>query len=482
MLRYKQININKKNTLNRRIYISIAYMKVRTLKKKLLLTVIMTITVLGFAMGNSTPIGATTPRLKIADFKPYKFIAFGDTRNTPEGDNAGLEACAGLIENLMGTHQISFILHCGDMVDSGADQSEYDDYYWPEMQSIAGQVPIYYAAGNHEYESATGTGADIDLVTFKANVENPGNEVYYSFNSPQNDTHFIVLNTDFLDLADAHDKNATRRAEQMAWLQADFAANDIDRIVVMMHRPAWGVNNARTLSDYRPIRAIFHDLFVANGVDFVFQGHDHHFYHTVRNDTDYMIMGAGTAALTLPNPNGNWVKEELLGTDFYFGDTYGVCLIEATEAGFDVDVIVANGSTVYEFSIAAPAADIYLPTITSPNDVTMTEGTTGNNVSWTVTDANPGTYSIDQDGTEVATGSWQSGVAIVYSLDSLTEGDYVLAISAEDENGNSVTDSVSVKVIAATSAAGPGFELIVTFFSILGISLILIHRKRSRFP
>ena len=46
--------------------------------------------------------------LKISDFKPYKFIAFGDTR-TASGDNSGLEKVANLIEELMNQHEITCI-------------------------------------------------------------------------------------------------------------------------------------------------------------------------------------------------------------------------------------------------------------------------------------------------------------------------------------------------------------------------------------
>jgi predicted phosphodiesterase len=379
----------------------------------------------------------------------------------------------------MEDNDIDFILHVGDMVDSGGSPAEYDTYYYDEMEDIAAEVPIYYAPGNHEYEALSGPD-DVELVNFRENVENPTNspypEIFYSFDSPQGDTHFIVLNMEYYF---SHDLNTTRQADQMAWYEADIAANDIDRIVVMIHRPLWGVNNARVVDEYRLLRPIWHNKFVDDGVDMVVQGHDHHFYHTVRNGTDYVTTGAGTAALTLPNPNGNYVKEELLETDFYFGDTYEVCLIEATESGFDVDVIVANGTTVYEFSVASVAADIYAPIITPSDDITMNVSTTGNVISWTVTDAYPDDYEIKKDGTSVASGSWTSGTAITYTIDELALGTYTFEITANDASGNSASDTVSVTVQEKPGGGGaPSFELPLALLSLLGV--FLFKRRRTQ--
>jgi hypothetical protein len=88
----------------------------------------------------TTPYPEVIPRTKITDFEPYKFIAFGDTRNTPEGDNEGLEETSRMISELMEDNDIDFILHVGDMVDSGGSPAEYDTYYYDEMEDIAADL------------------------------------------------------------------------------------------------------------------------------------------------------------------------------------------------------------------------------------------------------------------------------------------------------------------------------------------------------
>ncbi|MHA2253907.1 MAG: metallophosphoesterase [Candidatus Kariarchaeaceae archaeon] len=292
---------------------------------------------------------------EIHNFTPYKFIALGDTRPA-ETDNSGLIDLIDIIDDVKKTNEIDFILHNGDMVGNGGDQIDWDTYYWPYMNSIEDQIPVYYAVGNHEYETA---GAyDTSLETYLANVNNPGNEIYYSFNSPQNDTHFIVLNTEYVicDSEWAYDDNCTKRHEQQLWLEQDLAENSIDRIIVMTHRPFWGLNPADDrIKTIEQIRATWHDLFITEGVDAVFSGHAHLFYHTIRNGTHYTTTGGGTASNEF-NPeiiNHPKIQETWQEEDYVFGKQIHLCLVEVTKEGFDVDVIVSNGSVVYEYSIPA---------------------------------------------------------------------------------------------------------------------------------
>jgi len=423
---------------------------------------------------------------KVMDFEPYKFIAYGDTRNTPEGDNSGMETTAALIKSVMEQQEISFILHVGDMVDSGGSPDEYEDYWWPNMEDILETVPMYVAPGNHEYSALSG-GNDIELVHFRDNVNNPNNsdydEIYFSFDSPQGDTHFVVLNTEYyFGLPVVNPYNTTRQDQQKAWLAADMAANNASRIVVMLHRPLWGVNEARVTTEYRPLRAELHELLSINySVDLVIQGHDHHMYHTVRNDTDYMIMGAGTPRLTLPNLNGYYVMEEWLEGDFAFGGDFGISIVTATATGFEVDFVVENGTTIHEFTIDAPAADIYPPVIEYLSDLTFEEGSLGQTLVWTVSDAYPGTYTIFVNDQEEQTGSWIDGGTISFDVSSFTKGTYEVKLELADENGNEALDTVSVTVTPTSTTTGgstPGLELWVGFLVLLSMGYYLSRKRR----
>ncbi len=86
------------------------------------------------------------------------------------------------------------------------------------------------------------------------------------------------------------------------------------------------------------------------------------------------------------------------------------------------------------------------PIVSSPIDISFNEGDIGNSITWFITDTNPDTYIITQDGITVDSGSWASESEITISLDGLTEGTYTFIIIVADDEGLSASDSVDVTV------------------------------------
>ncbi|MBA7561723.1 hypothetical protein ES708_03363 [subsurface metagenome] len=88
----------------------------------------------------------------------------------------------------------------------------------------------------------------------------------------------------------------------------------------------------------------------------------------------------------------------------------------------------------------------------APSDFTVEAGYTGQSLSWTATDANPDTYTIELQGTGIVAGptAWTSGNAINYNIpDGLGVGSYVYTVNFIDEYDNFITDSVTFTVEAA---------------------------------
>jgi hypothetical protein len=118
-----------------------------------------------------------------------------------------------------------------------------------------------------------------------------------------------------------------------------------------------------------------------------------------------------------------------------------------------VDLPITNTLTLRATTLLPPPSlgpNIYLlnegwitPTLTSPTDITMTEGD-AETLSWTPT-GDGGTYSVTKDGVEIDSGAWTSGVAI--SVDLSTEGagiySYVCTIT---DTIDTATDTVEVTV------------------------------------
>ncbi|MDF1540894.1 MAG: hypothetical protein P1Q69_18500, partial [Candidatus Thorarchaeota archaeon] len=88
--------------------------------------------------------------------------------------------------------------------------------------------------------------------------------------------------------------------------------------------------------------------------------------------------------------------------------------------------------------------DSTTPVIDHPEDIVITLGTTGANITWSPTDSYPDWYYIYQNGTLVKNDSWTSTIHV--SLDGLGIGVYNYTIIVTDVAENSATDMVYVTV------------------------------------
>ncbi|MFX1286496.1 MAG: metallophosphoesterase, partial [Promethearchaeota archaeon] len=370
---------------------------------------------------------------KTSAFTPYQFVTYGDTQ-VDYADNSGHITVA----NLINQTDAEFCIHTGDMVNWGGDQSDWNKYYHPVVSQYI-TIPIYYSIGNHEYYTDEYYVYDDDLSTTLTNVNFPNNMTYYSFDSPQNDTHFIALNSE-LYFFPGHILEAKA---QDAWLEVELAANINRRLVVFFHRPLWSIWTR--WEEYAYLRSKWHALFVKYGVDLVVNGHDHLFYTTVRDGINYIVSGAGTSALRDPDLSIYTLKPE----DYFFKDNH-ICLIEATESGFKIDVIVSNGTIIYSFSVDAPLEDSIPPKIVSvPADITVENGGGGTVISWTAEDSFADHYWIYQNNEIIESENWDNDICINYVLEGLEVGDHNFTVAVVDISRNIAVDTVIVTVKTA---------------------------------
>ncbi|UCE10227.1 MAG: right-handed parallel beta-helix repeat-containing protein [Candidatus Thorarchaeota archaeon] len=150
----------------------------------------------------------------------------------------------------------------------------------------------------------------------------------------------------------------------------------------------------------------------------------------------------------------------------------GISVASGPWGGGDIQVSVsglplgAHNYTIYVVDLAGNwnadlvwvtvYVDTTPPTIDSPSDFTMTEGTTGNNVTWTPSDNYPSHYTLYIEEAFNHTSVWD-GFPIVIGIDSLTLGVYNLTIVVHDQYGHNVSDAVFVTVEDTTppSIDGP---------------------------
>ncbi|MFX1574477.1 MAG: hypothetical protein ACFFB0_17185 [Promethearchaeota archaeon] len=114
------------------------------------------------------------------------------------------------------------------------------------------------------------------------------------------------------------------------------------------------------------------------------------------------------------------------------------------------------------------------------------------NISWTATDTNPNTYTIELQGSGLVAGpgAWSNGTAIIYNVpDGLAVGDYIYTINFTDDFDNFVTDSITLTVEEVTTNGNGnggetkgiyGYNLLIALSCIAIINLILIRKLKQK--
>jgi hypothetical protein len=170
--------------------------------------------------------------------------------------------------------------------------------------------------------------------------------------------------------------------------------------------------------------------------------------------------------------NGNtitWiVTDSIVSTPYYivyvnntewFADSWtsGVPIqvdIDDLEVGVYIFEIIAydglGGYVSDNVTVTVLAQANLAPLITSPMDQAINVSTTGNNITWIITDSKIGIpeYSITRNGNQIMSGIWINGTPIVLSIDGLSNGTYTFVITATDGLGATSSDRVIIVVFS----------------------------------
>lgn len=201
---------------------------------------------------------------------------------------------------------------------------------------------------------------------------------------------------------------------------------------------------------------------------------------TDANPGNYTIERDGTTTVVSATP---WTN----GTQVTYNITDGLGVGDHT---FEITFEDFYGNTISDtLTMQVYIPDTTDPVLTStPSDITHTlsVGDLGEAISWTATDLHAATYIIKMNGTtEVLATPWVSGTPVIYYA-YYVEGVTTYEITFSDDNGNSVSDSVTMTVHpippATTPPPGiPGFEplIVLGIFTIGTIGLIVFKKKRK---
>jgi len=114
--------------------------------------------------------------------------------------------------------------------------------------------------------------------------------------------------------------------------------------------------------------------------------------------------------------------------------------------------------------------------VDNPSDVEYVEFTTGHSITWNPIDDHPESYTIYRNSVVYASGAW-NGSQFTVDVDGLSPGVYNYTLVVTDFGGNSVTDTVLVTVLEATTTTAttePGDIMLILVLSGVGIAIVAL--------
>jgi 3',5'-cyclic AMP phosphodiesterase CpdA len=212
----------------------------------------------------------------------FHFVVYGDTRE-------GVRIHRQIVDRILDVGP-DFVIHTGDLVESGARKSEWDRFFritTPLLRS----APFYPTLGNHE---------DFDPPVYDSHYPDifhlPGDELWYAFD--YGNARFICLRVDGFPIGTYFPDE-----DQLMWLEKELAANDAPWTFVYFHIGVFTSREEGYLETGLRERLV--PLFEQYEVDAVFMGHHHSYERIIQNGITYIVTaggGAGLYELSEPEP------------------------------------------------------------------------------------------------------------------------------------------------------------------------------------
>jgi Icc-related predicted phosphoesterase len=199
---------------------------------------------------------------------PIKIVALGDLgQRTPDQ-----YAVLSQIEQV----QYDLVLIPGDLAYDKGTLSDHEMNFFQVYEHIMRSIPFFVISGNHDY--AADGAVFREVFSLPENGGPGGVEKWYSLD--WGSVHIVALDTEKIG-----------DAQQVAWLEADLAANRQPTTIVFMHRPPY---SSGSHGSTKSTHVAFTPLFVEHEVDLVLAGHDHNYERTQAIDgVSYVVTGGG---------------------------------------------------------------------------------------------------------------------------------------------------------------------------------------------
>ena len=221
---------------------------------------------------------------------PFTFAVISDTQGNP--------AVSGALAEMAWSQRPNFLLHPGDLVDTGGIKEQWVHHFFASMEPLISRVPFYPVLGNHEQNAAN----------YYNYVSVPDPEYYYTFT--YGNARFFMVDTN---------KKCDPDSEQYKWLAQQLAASKDHWKILCHHHPAYTTDeddygklwktNKGTRGDLNA-RHLAH-LAHQHGVDIVWNGHIHSYERTwpinhdkpvEKDGSIHLITGGGGGHLETAGP------------------------------------------------------------------------------------------------------------------------------------------------------------------------------------
>jgi hypothetical protein len=349
----------------------------------------------------------------------------------------------------MKTETFDIMLHGGDIVygvSSGtgdASHQTYQTWFFDIYRDILRRKPWFPSMGNHDSRPSNSWGQaylELFVLPDEAGTGTHADhaERYYSFD--YGPVHFVVLDTEFAFQA------GSRRAAQLAWLDADLATTTQPWKVAFFHKSPY--SSGRAHGSNLDVRGAFRPLFEKHGVQIVMSAHEHNYERLVpwRESTNaaqqavtYFVSGGGGAP-TYSVSRNRWTATSRRAHHFLKGYISGcVAHFKAVDAaGAEIDR--------YSFDRCQQAADTAAPTVAF---LQPTEGATVSGSVVVKADADDDTRVEKVD-------LWVDGVLrgidrtapydLTWSTAGVSAGTHALELRAYDIDGRIAKRRITVTV------------------------------------
>jgi predicted MPP superfamily phosphohydrolase len=211
------------------------------------------------------------------------------------GDSKGSKHFPGVLKRA-DSLQPDFCITTADLVNTGGGEKGTKDYR--KLDSMGGwfmrKYPMWPTVGNHEE-----SGGDDGVENF-SNFFGMGKAMY----------SFEYGNAKFIGLPWP---KVSEDSEKLKWLEKELKAAKGKHIFIFKHRPHYTLGS-KGYKDVEGVETATTKLYNKYNVTAVFSGHDHIYYRTKRNRTNYIISaGAGASIYSLKR------EKDTIANDVYYG-------------------------------------------------------------------------------------------------------------------------------------------------------------------